>query len=76
MNDYTDSGAGQGLTSGKLKERVWQGIERVVDMSQRHTELKAAGDWVGLLTLADEYELRGMTRTAKGIRIEAEEMRK
>jgi len=57
----------------RLKPEYYERIEMIGRLNDRRESLKTAGDWVGLLKLADEYEEKFMPTMAAAIRSEAKE---
>jgi hypothetical protein len=63
-------GSGIQFFDMKLKPAVMKRIEWLGRMNDRHIALLANNDELGLQQLATEYEERGMTKMANGIRLE------
>ena len=57
----------------RLKPEYYQRIEMLGKLNDRRESLKTAGDWAGLIVLADEYEKKSMPTMAAAIRSEAKE---
>jgi hypothetical protein len=66
---------GEGIPplKGELKQAILKRIERLGKMNDRRMKYIVAGDRMGLIDLAEEYEAR-MPRMAVEIRKEAQEL--
>jgi len=69
-----EAGSGIGFMSYKLKPEQERRIEWLGMMNDRHIILLANNDKLGLLELANDYEVRGMVNTANHIRIAVSRM--
>jgi hypothetical protein len=75
---YAEKGDGVPALRGEIKPEVLKRIERLGKMNDRRMKLTAAGDRMGLLNLADEYENLGhygLPTMAREIRYEAMEVK-
>ena len=68
-----EAGEGIGFEYAKLKPDMAQRIEALGVLNDRRVMYAAAGDWMSLLALADEYELKRMPIMAEQIRKDAYE---
>jgi len=71
-----DAGDGVAFESTKIKPEIMRRIEALGKMNDRREAYKAAGDWMSLVQLADEYEAKKMLKMAESVRLEAYEFRK
>jgi hypothetical protein len=69
-----EAGSGVVWEDIRIKPEVMRRIEALGRMNDRRLALVSAGDGLGLLELAAEYEAKGMPRVAAEIRKEASEL--
>lgn len=70
-----ESGDGVAFEFEKIKPEVMKRIEALGVLNDRRVAYVAAGDWMSLLQLADEYEAKKMPVMAEAVRKEAYEFK-
>jgi len=74
MDNYRMRGSGMATRGEDPSKKIHrkERIKLLGKMNTRHMEMLSAGDYAGLLLLAQEYQELGAVRMAAQMRIEAE----